>query len=718
MKKIYFYILIVVFCPFTLIIGQKNLKELKGDKFYKEYSYTDAIKKYTSAGSLTVDGFRKLAESYRNIGDFDGAEESYNAFINKSKATPEDWFNYALVLKTNGKYDEANVWLKKFTEVRPSDLRAQNYVKTNNDFSTIRKDQGKFSVRDLDLNTPDKDFAPTYYKESLVFTSSREGIPSIVRRYNWDRLPFLNLFQSDIVEGELSAPYYFNSSFNKKWHEGTTSFSNDGTFMAFTSDNYQKKGKDGVTRLEIFFSSFDGRKWSNPVPFVLNSPEYSVGHPSLTEDGNTLYFASDVSGGYGGVDIYRIRRDQNGNWGKEENLGPKVNTEGNEMFPFYEEKSKTLFFASNGLHGLGGLDIYYSRNTNGNFSEPKNLGAPINSPFDDFSLIINKELKKGYFTSNREGGAGDDDIYSFLVKKEIFGGKKIIGVAKDRKGRKLVDTEVSLLDENQKVIAVIKTLADGAYEFEAEANKLYSLSGVKPKYTEGSNQADTHTKADVIVADVILDNIFKKLIGTAKDKTGEILAETVVKLTEKGGAEIGTVTTTKDGKYAFDILANKQYNLVGKKPNYFDGKNSANSNVPEEVIIADVILQDLKKDRLIKVDPIHFDLSKWNIRPDAAKILDQIVSIMNEYPTLEIELGSHTDCRSSYKFNMDLSTKRAKASADYIKQRITRPERIYGKGYGESQLLNNCPCEGTVKSTCTEEEHQMNRRTEFKIIKM
>ncbi|MEI7675713.1 MAG: OmpA family protein, partial [Bacteroidales bacterium] len=711
MKKLYIYILLIV-CPFTLVIGQKNLKEIKGDNFYKEYSYTEAIKKYTSAGSLTVDGFRKLAESYRNMGNFADAEESYRAFINKSKATHDDWFNFALVLKTNGKYDEANTWLMKFAEVRPNDLRTQNYLKTKGDFVTIQKDQGKFSIEDLALNTADKDFAPTFFKESIVFSSSREGIPSVVRKYNWDKLPFLNLFQSDIsADGELSAPYYFNTKLNKKWHEGTTSFSNNGTFLAFTRDNYDGKGKDGVIRLEIFFSTFDGRRWSNPVPFVLNSPDYSVGHPCLTEDGNTLYFASDVSGGYGGVDLYRIRKDEKGEWGKEENLGPKVNTEGNEMFPFYEEKSKTLFYASNGLNGLGGLDIYYSRNTNNSFSEPKNLGAPINSPYDDFSLIINKELKKGYFTSNREGGAGDDDIYSFLVKKQIFGGKKIIGVAKDRKGRKLVDTEVSLLDENQKVIATVKTLADGAYEFEAEANKLYSLSGVKPKYTEGSNQADTHVKADVIVADVVLDNMFKKLIGTAKDKSGEILSETVVKLTEKGGAEIGTVTTTKDGKYAFDILANKQYNLVGKKPNYFDGKNSANSNVPEEVIVADVVLQDLKKDRLIKVDPIYFDLSKWNIRPDAAKILDQIVAIMNEYPTLEIELGSHTDCRSSFKFNMDLSTKRAKASADYIKQRITRPERIYGKGYGESQLLTNCPCEGKVKSNCSEEDHQKNRRT-------
>lgn len=717
MKAIYI-VVILLFSSLVNLSAQKSPVELKADKLYKEFSYYAAIDKYVEAGSLTTDGFRKLAESYRNVGDFANSVDAYAMFINKSKATPEDYFNYAVVLKSVGKYDEANVWLKKFADLKPKDLRAQNYLATSELLPSLRKDQGAFTIQNLPINTPDKDFAPTFFKESVVFSSSRTGIPSIVRKYNWDKFPFLNLYQFEVNDGEVSEPYYFDKKFNKKWHEGTASFSNEGTFVAFTRDNYKNKSSDGVVKLQIFFSSYDGKRWSTPEPFKLNNPEYSVGHPSLTEDGKTLYFASDMRGGYGGVDIYRIRRDAKGNWGTAENLGPKVNTEGNEMFPFYEEKSKTLFYASNGLNGLGGLDVYYSRNRNEIFSEPKNLGAPINSPYDDFTFIIDKNLKKGYFASNREGGAGDDDIYSFLVKRSIFGSKKIIGVAKDRKGRILPETEVSLYDNAGKVLGTVKTLADGAYEFEAEADKLYTLNGVKPKYTDGKNTADTHTKADVIVADVVLNNMYKKLIGTAKDKTGEILAETAVKLTEKGGAVIGTITTTQDGKYAFDILADKYYALVGKKANYLDGKNSADSHGPEDVIVADVVLQDLKKDRLIHVDPIYFDLDKSFIRPDAALVLDKIVEIMNEYPTMEIELGSHTDCRSSAAYNMKLSTARAKSSADYIKKRITRPERIYGKGYGESKLLNNCPCEGKVKSTCTEAEHQLNRRTEFKIIKM
>jgi outer membrane protein OmpA-like peptidoglycan-associated protein len=717
MKTIYFFIILII-CPFFLVEAQKTATEIKGDKLFNDYSFYEAIEKYMQLETLTTQGQRNLAESYRNIGEYTSSENAYKKFINTRYAKSTDFFKYALVLRTNGKYKEADVWLKKFSEIKPKELRTESYLTTRADLPALIKDQGKFKILNLDINTPDIDFGPSFFREYIVFASSREPIPSVVRTYNWNEMPFLNLYIAAVEGNQLSEPEYFNKWFNKKWHEGTSSFSNKGSFMAFTRDDYKGKSREGIIKLQIFFSKFDGRKWSNPVPFELNNPEYSVGHPSLTEDGNTLYFSSDKPGGFGGVDIYKIQRVEGGAWGKAENLGKSVNTEGDEVFPFYEEKSKTLFFSSNGLYGLGGLDIFYSRESNGELSKAKNIGAPLNSPYDDFSLIIDKQLKKGYFSSNRVGGQGDDDIYSFQVLRSIFGAKRIIGVAKDKKGKLLADAAVSLYDDKNTLIGTVTTAANGAYGFDAEANKIYSLNGVKLKYSEGKNTANTNVPQDVIVADVIMNPVAKRIIGVAKDRSDVILAETTVSLFDNNGELIAAVVTGKDGAYGFDAEANKLYSLKGKKPNYLDGKNTANTNTPEEVIVADVILQDFKKDKLIRVDPIYFDLSKWNIRPDAALILDQIVAIMNEYPTIEIELGSHTDCRSSIAFNMALSTKRALASADYIKKRITRPERIYGKGYGESKLLNNCGCEGKVKSTCTEEEHQVNRRTEFKIIKM
>lgn len=701
------------------ISAQKLAAEKKGDDLYKNFFFYEAIDVYEGAKYLSIDGKRKLAESYRKVGNFEKSEIAYLKFIDDYYATPDDYFNFSLVCKALGKYHDAGKWLLKFAEVRPQDLRTLYFKKTKDDFKRTITDQGIFAIKNLKMNDDNIDFAPAFYKNDIVFASTRGATSSVVRKYNWNKRPFLNLYVAKIGENsELVKPENFHRSFNMKWHEGTASFAKNGTLLAYTGDDYQKKSADGGTKLQIFFSEYTNGAWSKPKSFKYNSPEYNTGHPCLSEDGNTLYFSSDRPGGFGGVDIYKSVKDESGNWGEPQNLGKYMNTEFNEMFPFFEEKSKTLFYASNGLNGLGGLDVYYARLINNNFTTPLNLGFPINTQYDDFGFIIDQNLKKGYFSSNRVGGKGDDDIYSFDVLKSFFSKKKLIGVAKNRKGELLPSTSVTLYDNTNNPIETVITPENGAYEFEVDADRLYSLNGVKPRYRDGKNVADTHTPDDVVVADVELNLSQKKIIGVAKDKSGEILSNTVVNLMDNKGKVLASVTTDVDGDYSFPAEADKLYLLTGKKPQYLDGKNRANTSGPEDVVVADVILQNVRVDKLIHVDPIYFDLDKANIRPDAALVLDKIVAIMNEYPTMVIELGSHTDCRSSAAYNMDLSTRRAKSSAAYIKARITHPERIYGKGYGESQLLVNCPCEGKVKSTCPEEEHQKNRRTEFKIIKM
>lgn len=713
-------LLFLIFSFYSMSLSsQKLAAEKKGDGLYKDFFFVEAIEMYKRAKFLSLEGKRRLANSYTKIGDFANSERAYCTFIEDYYATPDDYFHFALVLKALGKYEEAGKWLIRFADVRPTDLRAIYFKKTKDRFDLIKSNRGVYQIKNLALNDDNTDFAPSFYKNEIVFASSRGQSESTSKKYNWNKRPFLNLYKAIINEdAELVKPAAFQRNLNMKWHEGTASFSNDGTVLAYTGDNYQRKSSDGATKLEIYFSKLNGKEWSKPIPFRYNNPEYNVGHPNLSEDGNTLYFASDMPGGFGGVDLYKSVKDDGGNWKTPENLGKYINTEGNEMFPFFEERSKTLFYSSNGLNGLGGLDVYYCRLVNGSFTLPLNLGFPINTQYDDFSLIIDKNLKKGYFASNRIEGKGDDDLYSFEVLKTVFATKKLIGIAKNGKGSPIPATTVTLYDDNKKVIKSIITADNGAYEFEVDADKSYSLNGVKPRYTEGRNVANTHTPEEVIVADVILNFSQKKIVGVARDRAGAILSGTMVSLMDNAGKVIGSVTTAAGGAYTFLVQPDRTYLLNGKKPQFLDGKNSANTTGPEEIYVADVILQDVKKDKLIQVDPIYFDLDKHNIRPDAALVLDKIVAIMNEYPTMVIELGSHTDCRSSAAYNRDLSTRRAKSSAAYIKARITRPERIYGKGYGESQLLVNCPCEGKIKSTCPEEEHQRNRRTEFKIIKM
>jgi outer membrane protein OmpA-like peptidoglycan-associated protein len=250
--------------------------------------------------------------------------------------------------------------------------------------------------------------------------------------YNWNREPFLDMFLADKdTSNELVKLRYFNKKYNQKWHEGPASFNKKGTFMAYTRNNYGEMSADGVVKLQIYFCEFAKHEWQEPEPFYLNSAEYSVGHPALTRDGRIMFFSSDMPGGYGGTDLYMVTRITKKKWSKPINLGPKINTEGNEMFPFYEDKNSLLFYSSNGKNGLGGLDVYVAHVSPNGFSDVTNLGAPINTSSDDFAFIIDGKLKTGYFSSNRSGGEGGDDIYRFDYSGNFEKKKKVEPQKKD-----------------------------------------------------------------------------------------------------------------------------------------------------------------------------------------------------------------------------------------------------------------------------------------------
>ncbi|MDP1745590.1 MAG: OmpA family protein [Bacteroidota bacterium] len=647
MKKKYIPLIVLIGMGFTATAQKKSTKEKRGDKYAFSYSFEKAIDSYNKAKTLTTEGQRKLAESYSNMNQNVESEAAYAILVTKPEGVlPEDYYNYAMILKTNSKYDEANKWMDKFNEVKPGDLRAKDYVANKGQISKISTDDGKYKIVHLDFNTEAEDFGTCYYKNKIVFSSSGANPKLGAKKYNWNGKPFLNMYVSEVENRQLKTAEIFDKSLDGKMHDGPASFSNDGTFMAFTQNNYDLKRKDRIVRVQICFSNFKDDKWSEPEFFALNSKEYSVGHPSLTSNGNTMYFTSDMPGGFGGADIYRITKDDKGVWGKAENLGDKINTEGDELFPFYEEKNGVLFFSSNGRFGLGGLDIFICATNGSKLGSVRNAGAPLNTQFDDFSAISNDQLSTGYFSSNRAGGSGDDDIYSVdYLKLDI--GKKIEGLAKEKNESPIPNTFVTLFDDKGNVIDTLTTKADGAYSFLAETDKNFKLTGNKENFEEGSTTANTFAKEFVVKADVILL------------KKEEII---VKKIEEKiqVGADLG---------------------------------------------------------KILELNSIYFDLDKYDLRPDAVIELDKIVKIMNEYPDMIVELGSHTDCRASKEYNQILSDKRAKVPAWYVKKRINNPERIHGKGYGEEKLTSGCACEGEVVSTCSEEQFQSDRRTEFIIVR-
>lgn len=734
MNKLSLSIILSALC-FGQIFAQKSTKEIKGDKYYSFYSFDKAIEKYSQADILTVDGNRKLAESYRNINNTAKAEEVYAKYINDKDAIADDYYNYAAVLKTNGKYAEANKWMDKFKQASPNDLRAKNYAANNAQLTNLLKDEGRYKIEHLNINTDQQDFGTAYYNNKIVFASSRGGNKSVKRSYNWNQKPFLDLYVADKSDEQLKDPKNLNKHLNKKMHEGPASFANEGKMMAFTRNDYSGKSKDGVVKLQIFFAELKDDKWTNETAYKLNSSEYSVGHPCLTSDGNTMYFASDMPGGFGGADLYVVKKDANGVWGEAKNLGDKINTEGNEMFPYFEESNEFLFFASNGHLGLGGLDVFITPVKGDGFGKILNMGAPLNTQYDDFSLIIDDKMRKGYFSSNRVGGSGDDDIYAFELMSPFSFGKTIKGLAKEKDGNILSGALVKLYDDAGKEVGSVTTASDGAYSFTVDADKSFKLNGAKEKYFDGKNTASTAVPEDVIVADVVLEkDPGLSLLAIVTDAgTKQPLDGVNVTITETPAAKpFDSYTTTATGDYHKPLSNNKigdklYYTIKLEKAGYLTKTVVFEKIIDKagEIKIHEALDLSLGKlevggdlAKMIDIKPIYFDLGKYNIRKDAAVELEKIVKIMNEYPSMVVELGSHTDCRATAAFNMKLSDNRAKASAEYIKKKISNPERIYGKGYGESKLKNGCACEGAVKSTCTEAEHQENRRTEFIIIKM
>ncbi len=426
MKKLTIPIIFFVCAGINVNAQEKTAKEKKGDNFYFVYSYNKAIEAYTGSKELTLDGQRKLAKSYHKIGSNELAEKQYEKLIYATSGkNPEDYFDYAMVLKSSAKYDESNKQMDRFKVQKPEDLRAIDYTENKDKLNTLLTDNGRFKVNNSKVNTDAQDFGPSYYKDKIVFASSR-STKMMPKRSNINDLPFLNIYVSELSNGVMQTPANFDKSMNENMNEGPASFNKEGTFMAFTQNNYDLTKKELVVKLEIFFKTFKDDKWSKSEPFALNNNNYSVGHANLSADGNTMYFASDMPGGFGGSDIYKVTKEGNGKWSTAENLGTKINTEGDELYPFFEEKSGTFFFTSNGRFGLGGFDVFTNKTNASGFQTSVNAGTPLNTQYDDFGAIADDQMSKGYFSSNRPGGSGNDDIFTLEISEPIKKTEEIV----------------------------------------------------------------------------------------------------------------------------------------------------------------------------------------------------------------------------------------------------------------------------------------------------
>jgi len=696
-------------------------------KMYDNMAYAKAIDLYEYAVEKNVKDpmiLRNLADSYEKIRAFEEASKYYAQLVQMEGSVPSDYLNYAQNLKTVGNYSESKTWMSKFASAVGSDSRAIKHNAAGNYEVDLKKNADRYNITALNINTPGMDWGPSVYGNKLVFASNRSVLPTTRRKHSWNNRSFLDLYEGQLTtEGNVQNPQLVNGKLNTKYHEGGSCFSPNGETIWFTRNNYYEKkvGKttEQVINLKIYSVSKDvNGQWSNELKFPHNSNEYSVGHPTLTKDGKTMYFTSDMPGGMGGKDIWKCSLDDSSEWSVPVNCGD-VNTEGDEMFPFIAEDG-TLYFASNGHVGLGGLDVFAATGSGTNWSV-ENMGYPLNDAWDDFALVLRNETE-GYFSSNRPGGQGSDDIYKFIMDPKPR--LAITGVIKNEENKNpLKGAKAILVDANGNVLEETVVGDDGKFDFDLDPE----LCNYKIKVNNGEGWSTAQTNntpcnpSDPLIdeGDIYLAEMKFGAIGTIKDKaTSAPIQDFKVILMDNKGNEIDAKMTSGMGKVDFPLEGDTDYKIRFEKQGYLAKNGQFTTMGMEPGIIeinkfVDLNFETVEVGKVFEIENIFFDLNKDNIRPDAAVELDKIVKIMNENPTIVIELGSHTDSRGSDKYNADLSDRRAKSSAAYIVSRGIASNRISGRGYGEAQLKNRC--KNGVK--CSDAEHQANRRTEFKIVK-
>lgn len=770
MRKLKIHIAILLWVLASTCMFAQNAKMKRAEKALNALDYPTAIQIYLDILEKedNLPAKLKLAEAYRKTNNYQQAEAWYAQIVSVPTIEPIQYFYYGLMLQRNDKCDQAQLWYNQFLKLKPYDYRKkylQNACAYQNELMT--KLANSLEVELPVFNSAYDDLGPAFYNEGLVFGSLnlREKTTSRPAEAFFD----LYYVASEVIKnGNLLNLNYgqverFSSSLNSRLHEAIVTFNENETEIFFTRNRASSKNDDQekLIQLEIMSArKLDQDKWSDLKPLSFNSEEYSVAHPALSPDSKRLYFSSDMPGGFGGKDLYLSFRE-NDRWGPPINLGPAINTEGDELFPYYHAEGK-LFFASDGHFGLGGQDIYVVKDIgNGDWGEIENMGHPINTAFDDFGLILSQNGDYGYFTSNRAGGMGGDDIYSFRKKSLALATRVIVVDAATGKGiaGASVKTSCGIPDR--------QTGLDGQLAFDIIVDNCCTLFCSMLDYSpqtlpvcvsdwEGRDTALVYVALERSVIrppdPPVVEKTFS-ITGTIYDQTSGLPLEgAIVKLLGENCQLPRPIQTNASGEYTFEIMSDCCYQLRVEKGNYFSRTIDANicpdKKLTTREFLKDVSLQpflltinERKLDKKSNIVPpafegeeaesfelssptaynddfptfklnVYYESGRSSVKKESVGELKRLLRLLQDNPKLIMEINSHTDSHGSDTDNNRLSQKRADNIVRWLSQMGISRNRLIAKGYGESRLVNNCGDD----IPCAEEDHQLNRRTEFKVV--
>ena len=700
-------ICLVGFASFSQTQKEKYANQLFEQLAYLEASdvYSDIAEKQIKRNEVDINILIRAAESSYLCRKYEASHKYYSAANNIESLTGLNLNRFIDCSLRAGNYQSLNEISLKFPELADGNGMKLDQVKSYHE--ELERYADEYEINEFGHNSDEGDYSAFLAEDKIYFSSSRNGLGYTHDSYSWDGTNYTNVFVLDSLNAPK--PNIVNSVMSEL-HDGPLYIDVESGKAFLSRTEFIKRGKKEVKHVKLYITDYNSGEFGPWIPFKHNNPEYNVGHAALSSDGQTLYFASDMPGGFGGSDLYKSIL-VNGEWSDPVNLGEGINTSGEELFPFVDEYDM-LYFSSNGYYGIGGLDIYKIQIEGIDRDKPENLGAGVNSSMDDFSLVLDEDGSFGYFSSDR-GESAIDRIYSVKIKP-ITG--TLLVTAKDLlKDKKIDDVEMYLVDLDTGDSTLITMNSAGLYEIPVQNRRDYIIVGAKKDY---ESEGPIYLNTDNLRRN---ESIEKDLMFTQTHY--DIKVKTVVKGTDEvcpnvsgtfidpvTGEEINFVTDI-NGVAMVNIENHHDYEVIARKKGYLDLNDFVHTDA-SVLIELDLKMQEIKEDVTFEIKNILYDLAKWYLRPESMVELDKLVEFLKVNDNIRVELSSHTDSRASRSYNQTLSQKRAQSCVDYLIDHGIDASRIVAKGYGESKLLNECS-DGVE---CSEEEHQRNRRTEIKIL--